>query len=208
MSNSNYPKVLITGLGRSGTSAIASVFNSLGYYMPNAESHSNLEDLRLRDLLSKGYIDEIVLELSERTKMYDLVAWKDPKLYGEKGFQLNNKLDKDWLYILVFRDSYSIALRNNISIGQDLYDGLIKAAKSNLKLAEFYGLIKDKNPTYVISYEKFMMDPKSFLVSLLDFLGLESKNEVVEKILNRALEDHNRYLFDADNKRVINETNS
>jgi len=34
--NSKYKKVLITGLGRSGTSAIAAIFHHLGYFMPDA----------------------------------------------------------------------------------------------------------------------------------------------------------------------------
>jgi hypothetical protein len=126
--------VLITGQGRSGTSAVASIFYNLGYYMPSACKLSTLEDEILRQYLSGGNIESIVAELSLRQSQHNLVAWKDPKLYKKYGRELIKLLGKDWVYVIIFRDPYAIAMRNNLSMSYDRDDALLMGAKNNWKL--------------------------------------------------------------------------
>ena len=188
-------KVLITGLGRSGTSLIASIIKSIGYHMPYAYKLATNEDSQLRQLLKNGEIQGIKLELDDRVKKHHFVAWKDPKIFSHNGIELNKILDNEWVYILVFRDPYSIASRNIISQKSDDLDAaLYEAAHNQKKLVTFYNLIKIKNPTYLISYEKFLSNKKQEIEKIADFLKININDQHITQILNNAQKDHEKYL--------------
>jgi len=56
--------------------------------MPSACTLSTFEDEILREYLSNGNIEAIIAELLLRQSRYNLVAWKDPKLYKKHGREL------------------------------------------------------------------------------------------------------------------------
>lgn len=167
-----YKKILITGLGRSGTSAIASIVKNLGYFLGENVSHSTGEDFDLRKLLSQGETDSVRSELYRRCEMHDLVAYKDPKLFSLHGEKLLSELTNDWLYIFVFRDIYSISKRNVKSIGANLDQSLISAAHHQTKLVNFYNKAKFSNPTYLVSFEQ-LNSIEIFLKDFTSFLGFD-----------------------------------
>lgn len=192
-----FNKILITGQGRSGTSAIASIFYHLGYFMPDALRLSTFEDEGLRRLLAAGNINAVIEELQKRESVHNFLAWKDPKLFGLHGEKLAGKLDADWLYVFVFRDPLSIALRNQMSRGLGLDNELRMAVKYNIKLVDFYLEIKKTNkfPCYLISYEKFILDTEGELTKLLDYLGMFDGVDISE-LASNVLSHKSRYLND------------
>lgn len=196
-------RVLITGQGRSGTSAIASIFFHLGYYMPSAHKLSTLEDSILRQYLKSSDIDAIVDELALRTKSNLCIAWKDPKLFGIAGKELAAALANDFLYVIVFRDPFAIAERNARSMNVDIDVALREASKSNMKLVDFYLSIKDSKPTYLISYEKLVTDRESVIVKLLQFIGVDNPSDAAHTIMEKMQIDHDRYLETANKRSML-----
>jgi arabinose-5-phosphate isomerase len=187
-------KVLITGQGRGGTSAIASIFYHLGYYMPNGDTYATFEDEKLRQHLASGEVEEVIQELNFRVSQHDLVAWKDPKLFGINGRELSGKISNDWLYVFVFRDPYAITLRKSMS-GDSVVDReLLNASKYNRKLVEFYLSVKERNPCYIISYEKLLTDKLNVIGSLCDFLGFPDAMELAESLALKVGGSHTNYL--------------
>lgn len=194
-----HKKILITGQGRGGTSAIASIFYHLGYYMPDASQLASMEDRTLQNMLKKDDINGLIQELASRERDWNLVAWKEPKLFSGNGLKLVDSLNKDWTYIIVFRDPYAIAYRNNISMGADIDQALIHAANNNRKLAGFYEKTNNILPCYLVSYEKLITKPDETLGKLLAYLGVSEPHLVLPELIEKLQQDKQRYLSVADN---------
>jgi len=187
-------KLLITGLGRSGTSAVASFVHGLGYHMPFAKELATNEDVKLRTLLEAGDVTSIKKELESRAVKYPLVAWKDPKLFGIVGEKLLDLLDKDWVYLVVFRDPVSVAVRNNKSLGRELDSELLNATTQQLKLALFYIKLKVNRRVHLVSYEKFITVFEKTADDMLSFLGLTCEKDDLANLQLFVRGDHERYL--------------
>lgn len=189
-----YNKVIITGLGRSGTSAVASIFKFLGYYMPSAGMLATNEDKVLRALLKDGNVAEFVQELNNRAAKNTFVAYKDPKIFGVLGEKVLDAIDNEWLCIIVFRDPVSIAMRNKKSLGVDFDQAFERAVNLQVKLFKFYKRIKQSKPIYLVSYEKLMTNKDAFLEELLSVLGFSFDQDDLDAIKSCLDSDHKRYL--------------
>ena len=187
-------KLLITGLGRSGTSAVASAVRSLGYHMPFASKMANNEDFTLRALLEQQDYQGIKLELEARCKTNPLVAWKDPKLFGGIGEKLLEVLDDDWAYLIVFRDPLSVGLRNVKSGGGDLDTALLQAVKNQGKLANFYLKAKQSRRVLLVSYEKLATNFDETIAEITGFLGFKYNKDDIDSLRKSMSADHTRYL--------------
>jgi len=165
--------------------------------MPSACTLSTFEDEILREYLSNGNIEAIIAELLLRQSRYNLVAWKDPKLYKKRGRELIKLLSNDWVFIIVFRDPYAITMRNVLSMNYDMDRSLLLAAKNNWKLADFYMTIKDKHTCYLVSYEKLMVNTEATIVEILKFLGVPHANDKAQQLSLALFQAKERYLSDA-----------
>ncbi|WP_188709624.1 hypothetical protein [Polaromonas eurypsychrophila] len=194
-----YSKILITGLGRSGTTAVASIIKNIGYFLGEEVSHASLEDFYLRRLLASGEIDSVRTELYRRCEKHDLVAYKDPKLFGLHGQKLLSKITNDWLYIFVIRDVLSISRRNVKSIGVELDAALLNATHSQLKLINFYKKVKLSNPTYIVSFEQ-LNSIEEFLKEFTSFLGFDMSTQQLDDLRVSVGIDKGRYLSIANIK--------
>ena len=193
-----YSKILITGLGRSGTSAIASIVKNMGYFLGEAVSPANGEDVYLRRLLACGEVDSVRTELYRRCEKYELVAYKDPKLFSLHGEKLLQELTNDWLCIFVFRDVLSISRRNVKSIGTEVDQSLSSAAHHQLKLINFYNKVKLSNPTYLVSFEQ-LNSIETFLNDFSIFLGFDLSGAQLDDLVISVGNDKQKYLSIADN---------
>lgn len=189
-----HKKILITGLGRSGTSAVASIASQLGYFMPNVGNLATHEDEELRELLKNGDVAKIKAVLERRVAENEFVAWKDPKLFSVNGASLQRILDHDWLYVFVFRDPLCIAMRNNKSLNMDIDTALTSAVAMQQKMVKFYTNTVNKFPTYKFSYEKFMLSPDTELKMFCEFLGIDHTCINFDLLKSNMNRDHNRYI--------------
>ncbi len=192
-----YSKILITGLGRSGTSAVASIVKNIGYFLGEKVSPLTGEDVELRGLLSLGKTDSVRSELYRRCETYDLVAYKDPKLFSQHGERLLADMANDWLYIFVFRDVLSITRRNVRSIGAEIDEALVSAAHHQLKLINFYNKTKLSNPTYLISFEQ-LNSMEGFMREFTNFLGFDLSAQQLRDLSLSVAVDKDKYLSGAN----------
>ena len=186
--------ILITGQGRSGTSAVASIFRHLGYFMPEAHKRASNEDGELRKLFLSGQASDVIKELHKRAVDRRLVAWKEPKLFSFRGREVAKEIGSDWRIIIIFRDPYSIALRNSKAMGVNLDDALSDASESNKKLVEFYLDVKNYTQCYLLSYEKLMLNTEMTVAELLNYLGFKASDDLVDYIISEMNKDKKRYL--------------
>lgn len=193
--NVRHSKVLVVGLGRSGTSAIASVLRNCGFLLSESNKLATQEDPELRAYLKDGNIDKFVETLQKRAEKFPLVAYKDPKLFGSYGSDVFHRLGGNWAYVFVFRDPYAIALRNKKSMNLDLDLALEKAISSQKRLFDFYKMVSLVNPVYKISFEKFNTNRREELVQFVSFIGTFGKSkDFIDKLILDLDDDHSRYL--------------
>jgi hypothetical protein len=194
----NRKKVLVTGLGRSGTSAVASVLKNIGFYMFDGEPVPSLEDKTLNGLIKSGQISEIVDRLEARAASNALAGWKDPKLFSDNGTRLLEALGTEWTYIFVYRDPLSIAVRNSITMKVDLESALAEAIRLQRKLYNFNVLAANRCATYRVSYEKFATRFESTVLDLTKFLSIPCDVSMIDDIKKSIDVDHRTYLRNAD----------
>lgn len=192
-----YRKVLITGLGRTGTSSIASILRHAGFYLGNVELSPTREDPTLREMLAKGQIGEVRATLDKWDASHPLIAWKDPKLIGEHGRRLVHDLPADWAVIVTFRDPLATTMRLVSQHGGGLVERLTTAIRMQKKLLRMVG--ESQKTLLLVSYEKLMNHPEKVCRDLFNLLvpRIASNINVVE-LWEKAKVDQKLYLTEAE----------
>ena len=194
-----FRKVLITGLGRSGTSAVASIFHHIGFFLGTEANAPIYEDILLRAALSEGRIEDILSSLSNDSERYPLFAWKDPKLFSDAVSKLIDSLNNDWLLVLVFRDPVAIALRRVYQENAAFLHYLDRAVHFQNKLARFAN--KSNKPLLLISYEKLLTQPERVIKGILEFIDYKAEQNVdVIDVQNKIRIDKDNYKSHAARK--------
>lgn len=188
-------KILVTGLGRGGTSSIASMLFHAGFNV-SGESPPNrfFEDEGLRALLMASRLDELRDELVGRAAKYGSVAWKDPKLYSEGGLELLQRLPAEWLVIAVFRDPVAIALRRVASDQVDFSESIPRVLKFMRRLHNFVAAIEKHRQVIYVSYEKIVTEPVVSICGLFRQMGAELDEETATELWGQMRESQRRYL--------------
>jgi hypothetical protein len=189
-------RVLVTGLGRSGTSAVAAMlfhagFNISGDAIPD---EAFFEDEHLRSLLLDSKIDSVEQELTKRAQDHQLVAWKDPKLYSKYGRELLDRLPDDWIVVAVFRDPVAIASRRLSSDQAEFETSLPHVIKFMQKLYGFVAQAQKRKKVICVSYEKLVTEPVKSIQRIFRTLGAELPDEMAASIWGRMRESQQTYL--------------
>jgi len=180
--------LIVFGAPRGGTSMVAGALRILGADLGARQGDGNNEDLDL--LEARGELPALHADraaalqrmrawLAGRKEAQGVWGWKDPHaaLYADA---LLADLPAPRL-LGVFRDPVACAERVGLLTGKDR----IAVARETLKLYEA-GLVLLENaaaPAGMISYEKALVRPKRFLVSLAKFAGLTPERAQFEKAL-------------------------
>ena len=180
-----FRKVLITGLGRSGTSAVAALLRSCDFYFGEDAGQIVIESPTMLKLAAAGETDALRAQLDAWYQSHPRIAWKDPKLYA-RGAQFVESLPDDWLVIVTFRDPASIAMRRVFSDKVDFVNSLRHCILHQGRLCEFAANV-NKSVLWV-SYERFMLEPEATLGELMARLDLgehvpPSPQELQEEML-------------------------
>ncbi|MFL6678607.1 MAG: hypothetical protein ACJ8IK_09710 [Burkholderiaceae bacterium] len=164
-----FRKILITGLGRSGTSAIAALLRSCDFYFGEDAGAIVLESPAMHKLAVEGQTDALRAQLETWEASRPRIAWKDPKLYARSA-QFVESLPDDWLLIVTFRDPASIAMRRVYSDKVDFVDSMRHCILHQGRLCEF-AATSNKSVLWV-SYERLMLEPARTLEGLMERLDL------------------------------------
>jgi hypothetical protein len=187
-----FRKVLVCGVGRSGTTALASVLGELGCHLGEHPVQAFLEDSMLRELLLKQDAPALIAELERWAGLHRAVAWKDPKIHTAGGPGLLQLLPHDWLIVAVFRDPVAVAQRRAHTDGVPLLTSAHDVLRFQLKLLAFVDAAP--HTAALVSYERFMVDTTAAVEALRSLLEAGPDAADAADVARRARAHQGVYL--------------
>lgn len=169
--------LVVIGVARSGTSLIAGSLEHLGVFTGARSRKPVFEDVTLANAIEDGKFTLAKNIIKKYNKEHDIWAYKRPA-----SIELLDKLNiifRNPIYLIVFKDMFSIANRNNISVKLDVIDGLKKAHVDYEKIINF--ISNTKINAFLFSYEKIMANKIAFMNILISMIGKEKISIEQEK---------------------------
>ncbi|MDE8350005.1 MAG: hypothetical protein POG74_11080 [Acidocella sp.] len=181
--------VVVSGVGRSGTSAVAKVLHALGVPMGNTNNLAVYEDqdfLHALLFFDQARIAELIVE---RNNKYPRWGFKFPSLQNHLLPPQLSRFRAPHL-ILVMRDPVATASRafSSDTDGNSIIDTFLNVTRQTFDLVNF--MQKVECPTLLISYEKLLAFPDQTIDSIVAFCGIELDTETRIKA-RQAIEPNN-----------------
>lgn len=165
-----FKKIIVMGAGRTGTTAITSVIQELGFFTGvNKQKKPSLENEKLNELLALHQYSQLLDRLSEMASQNNRVVWKSLKLMSNLHIDFVSSLPMDIGIVIVFRDILTTAVRKTIVSDTDLIQEMASAIQANTKLLNTIQLAQ--NNKLLISYEKLLTSTPEVVKSIADFCG-------------------------------------
>ena len=163
--------LVVTGVARSGTSMVARVLDGAGVFMGKHLDDVVFEDLDFATLFSQASIDHDVLTrmLRDRNRAYPVWGFKRPHLHMHREARIG--LFRNPSVIVMVRDPVAVAERNAIAEQLDVVQTLSMATLDLQQMMQFVEALTC--PVLLVSYEKALRQPDSFVARLLEFCGLD-----------------------------------
>jgi len=172
--------VVVIGTARGGTSMVSGVLDKLGLFMGQRAASPVYEDLHLSEAFEKEDDEATIKIINEYQINHTIFGWKRPSSIDN--LDRVEKLFDGPKYIFIFKDIFSIANRNSISMFSDTVQGMEKALTQYSKVISF---IKEKKPeAMLVSYEKVMMNREEFVRALDKFCGLNASDKAINDSIN------------------------
>ncbi len=167
-----YQHVLITGLGRGGTTALAQVFQGLGFVFEQADEF--MENKDYRRLLLSGDYSTLIAQLQAWQSSECRHAWKDPKLSSPVHHHaFYSALPDNIVLVAVLRDLVATTSRF-ISVDQaDFFETLMRYSHIQKKLLQLVELQKSQRPVLLVSYEKLLLNSHSVVRQLAEVFNID-----------------------------------
>ncbi|WP_226662955.1 hypothetical protein [Microbulbifer aggregans] len=169
--------IVVVGVARGGTSIVAGALHALGLPMGDKCYGPVYEDLRLSLAFESKSEEQFEDVVSEYNSVHSVWGWKRPSSISQLDM-LQEKL-RNPHFIVVFRDLFSIANRNSISMKSDMRQGLQDALDSYASVVGF--LHRVESPVMLVSSDKVVRYKQAFLKGLSDFCGLEPTATQMDK---------------------------
>jgi hypothetical protein len=166
-----FKKIIVMGAGRTGTTAITTVIQELGFFtgVDNKRKKPSLENEKLDELLALQQYSQLLDRLSEMASQNNKVVWKSLKLMGKSHIDFVSSLPMDIGIVIVFRDILATAVRKTIVSDTDLIQEMASAIQANKKILKVIQL--NQNNKLLISYEKLLTSTSEVVKSIADFCG-------------------------------------
>lgn len=171
--------ILVLGSQRGGTSMVSGAIAKLGVYMGPLYKIAPLYENPDLNILAKGNTKAKVKKtIASYNKRYPI--W-GVKIFSRSWlFWLFQAKLREPVYIVVFRDILAIAKRRVVSLDRSLIKEMFTANWINFCLCLFLALTK--RPVFILSYEKSLLAPESFVKELSSFLGIHDAEKVEDAI--------------------------
>ncbi len=187
--------LIISGIGRCGTSMIAAILNSLGFNLGRVEPPV-YEDADMNFALRHFYHEA----------RYKVIAYRNDNLakWGFKIPGIQNHLQPPEIVahfrkprmVIMQRDNAAVAARLLKSDGATFKHpthALRHASRQQDKLIEFAELCEC--PVAVISYEKFVLNAKPHVEFLAGFTGIKLTDEALQKAVDLVMPNNPQYAL-------------
>lgn len=187
--------IIVVGVARGGTSIVSGVLHHLGIFMGDKSHPPVFEDVRLSAAYegkSDESFDDVVGDYNSR---YAVWGWKRPAIIKDI-HRVKTKV-RNPHFIYIFRDVFSIANRNRISMHTDVKSGIAKAIKDYALIAGF--LEKDDSPSLLLSSDKSLIFRQEVVNEISDFCGINTTDEKIQKAISFISE---KPVFYLDSSRI------
>ncbi|MBZ9733300.1 hypothetical protein LB515_08685 [Mesorhizobium sp. CA15] len=171
--------IVVVGAPRSGTSMVAATLDSLGVYLGAQADKAVFEDLEFADAIENAP-DELPAMIGRYNSVHNVWGFKRPMAFQSVGSYLH--LFREPRLVIPFRDPVAIAKREEISMVCEFRDQLRRAVELNLEIVNL--IEKLTVPALLVSYEKAIFQPASFVAALADFCGLQSSDRVKSRAVD------------------------
>ena len=187
--------IVVMGVARSGTSMAAIVLHHLGVHMGIGRDDVIYERADVYNKLENKKINRFKRFVELENQKHNLWGWKRPR--SIEYVQRFEPHIRNPHYVIPFRDLLAIATRNNLTIDADVTENLFQVYKFGYKKVIRF-LHRNKQPTFLFSYEKAITDPKTFVNKLAEFVGVDSQDKI-QKAIQAIQPNQEQYI-----KRNVN----
>ena len=181
--------VVVVGCARGGTSIVGGILYHLGLPMPGAKDPV-YEDLSL----------SLAVESQNEAQMRKIIADYDQR-FGDWGWKRPSAIDHldlvdrtltNPVYIFIFRDVFSIANRNRISMAVDVTASMERALNEYSKATGF--IANNDIECLMCSAEKIKQYPEVFVKAVAEFLGRDVSEAQLEAATNFVQPEPEHYI--------------
>lgn len=146
---------------------VSGVLHHLGVFTGDLSNGPVYEDRRLAAAVNTGRERDVSRIVREYNNRFPVWAYKRPALLDN--FQIIHNSVRNPVYLFIFKDIFSIANRNSISMKADLVSGLRGAVERYSRVVKF---IEDRNPNgLLLSYDRIMQNPDSLVSEANSLIG-------------------------------------
>lgn len=190
---------VVLGGARSGTSLVAGTLHHLGVFLGDKATAPVFEDLRLGRAFESKALAQAREAIDEYSRGHANWAFKRPASINY--FKLIESELPPRRYVFVFRDIFSTANRNRLSVGLDIVKGLGRALEDNRRLVRH--VQATSSPWMMCSYDKILRRPDEFVEALIAFAHLDPDDGQRKKALEFIRPDPVDYLDSSRNTRAV-----
>ncbi|HEX5325914.1 MAG TPA: hypothetical protein VFW75_04530 [Acetobacteraceae bacterium] len=160
--------IIVSGLGRSGTSMVATLLAELGIISADDAYEETLDDREFLHLLKFRQVDEFRTAIAQRNQRSSVWGFKLPSIHGylEPPDLLAFRNPR---LVITVRDVVAVAERHAIAEHADPLLSFFEAADGLADLIRFLRAVIC--PTLLVSYEKAVSLHDEFITALCQFCG-------------------------------------
>ncbi|MCU1262057.1 MAG: hypothetical protein JWO80_4942 [Bryobacterales bacterium] len=189
--------VIVVGHARSGTSMIARALHIAGLPMGLANPvASNYEDKEFVEVLQGAIerppldIDRIDELIRDRNSRHSNWGFKAPAALHSLPYLLHHTRNPH--IVAVFRDTLATSVRERLAVNADLWESFESIFSYETLMLTF--LRNTDVPCLLVSYEKALLNPRSFCKHLARFAMLEADPTWIEGALREMNPDQRDYV--------------
>jgi hypothetical protein len=182
---------IVIGVARSGTSILAGALHHLGLFMgDDCARRPAFEDPNLRTHILANDWQSARNLIAKYDKIYPKWGTKIPALIDH--LELAHSSFRNPRYIIIYRDIFSIANRNRISMKTELIDGMQRALQDYQKINGF--IIENRPTALLVSQCSALHDKNKLIKELVEFCSLNPSDKQIAKSLEFIKKDPENYL--------------
>jgi hypothetical protein len=184
--------IVMTGMARTGTSFVASVFGHLGVPMrlhDRDKVSGHWEHIAMREALVEEDHETLDRLFSEFNAKYDTWAWKAPAIRLE--LEMLEKKLRNPCFVFVFKEPLSVAMRKiDRGAKADVARHFKRIFESYMGMVQFAQ--ETSRPCMLVSFDRAVKKGAATVKAFAEFAGVQEYD--VEKVLAGVKQDEQNYV--------------
>lgn len=164
--------LIVVGVARGGTSLVAGTLYHMGIFCGARSKPPIFEDPMLDNLMKRGDIKNFEKKIKTYNKAHNIWVYKRPSIIED--LALYHQYWRNPVYLFIFKDIFSVANRNVISMNMSVIDCIKKAHYDYDKIVDF--ISNNEVNGFLFSYDKIMQNKKAFINVLSSVVDKKDDN--------------------------------